>query len=215
MLFIGFPAPFGPLLAELPDGHPLWVLFDSVMLRYVKTCTLLDCAKLTKDTAARLGLKTDKRLPWFVPPEKKGPDPMLQSTDMETGEKIHRVHVRGIGVDGWDGTADGVGAYENERSLQDIFGLFGEVKAVTIRHRIDEEAKQNTSWALVELDTLEAVEQVLVAVQPPRALLAGSNVLKVTKFDKEIAKTSTGGMIAALAKHDSLMSLAMASGLEK
>jgi hypothetical protein len=132
------------------------------------------------------------------------------------------------------------------------------VKAVTIRHRIDADTKQNTSWCLVELDSLEAVEAALAAVKPPRALIAGArktqtvdclcsfltkhdekrpfaktgtnrrkaetkgnlfcifiaagtNVLKVTKFDKEVAKNSTGGMVTALAKMTSLMGAAMAT----
>jgi hypothetical protein len=33
--------------------------------------------------------------------------------------------------------------------------------------------------------------------------------MKYTKCDKEIAKSSVGGIIAALAKHDRLMGLAM------
>jgi hypothetical protein len=48
------------------------------------------------------------------------------------------------------------------------------VKAVTIRHRIDADTKQNTSWCLVELDSLVAVEAALAAVEPPRALIAGA-----------------------------------------
>jgi hypothetical protein len=42
-------------------------------------------------------------------------------------------------------------------------------------------------------------------------IAAGANVLKVTKFDKEVAKNSTGGMVTALAKMTSLMGAAMAT----
>ena len=66
-------------------------------------------------------------------------------------------------------------------------------------------------WALVELDSNEAVEAVMAAVEPPRGLLAGSNVMKVTKFDKKIAQESTGGMKQALKAINSLMGAAMAA----
>ena len=124
---------------------------------------------------------------------------MIQAAEAET----HLVHVRGIGVDGWDGTDAGVGSFENEASLKEIFGLFGAVKALYIRHRADAEAEANTSWALIELETADEVEAVLAAVVPPRALVAGSNILKVVKFDKEIAAGSTGGMVEAVRCMDS------------
>ena len=57
----------------------------------------------------------------------------------------HNIHVGGIGVDGWDGTEEGVGRYENEESLEEIFGAFGSFIQATIRHRIAD--GQNTIWA--------------------------------------------------------------------
>ena len=34
-----------------------------------------------------------------------------------------QVHVRGVGVDGWDGTESGVGTYENEAALKETWQL--------------------------------------------------------------------------------------------
>jgi hypothetical protein len=86
----------------------------------------------------------------------------------------------------------------------------GTVKAVTIRHRIDKEANANTSWALVEMDTEEAVSAVVAAVTPPRGLLAGTNPMRIEKFSEKIAAASTGGMKQALKNITSLMGAAMA-----
>ena len=153
MLYIGFPAPFAGILGELPDGHPLWVLFDAAFGRYVKCCDLLDCPAFTIATAERLGLEVDPALPWFVEP------PVPEANGDAAPEQIYRIHVRGIGVDGWDGTEAGTGSYENEEALKKIFAEFGEVKAVTIRHRIED--GKNTSWALIELDSAEAVDKAV------------------------------------------------------
>ena len=71
--------------------------------------------------------------------------------------------MRGIGVDGWDGSEAGTGSYENEEALKKIFAQFGEVQAATIRHRIED--GKNTSWALIELDSAEAVDKALSAEQ--------------------------------------------------
>ena len=262
MLYIGFPAPFAGILGELPDGHPLWVLFDAVFGRYVKCCDLLDCPAFTIATAERLGLQVDPALPWFVEP------PAPEANGDAAPEQIYRIHVRGIGVDGWDGSEAGTGSYENEEALKKIFAEFGEVKAATIRHRIED--GKNTSWALIELDSAEAIDKALAAEQvkvrsdappPPRfhpwfgcfraksdrraacccrpffGLLgrghlpphlpatlsgasfsrcafwqAGSNPLRIERFDTEIAAASTGGMVAALKAHSgSIMGAAMAS----
>jgi hypothetical protein len=42
------------------------VLFDACFGRYTKACKMLNAPKYTMDTAKRLGLEVDKRLPWFV-----------------------------------------------------------------------------------------------------------------------------------------------------
>ena len=71
MLFIGVCVPFGPLLESLPDGHPLWVLFDQVWPRFLKCTAYLDCAELTIRTAKQLGLEVDPNLPAYVEPPRK------------------------------------------------------------------------------------------------------------------------------------------------
>ena len=47
-----------------------------------------------------------------APPEE---EVQAQAAKREAGPAAeHQIHVRGIGVEGWDGTEDGVGTYENE-----------------------------------------------------------------------------------------------------
>ena len=53
---------------------------------------------------------------------------------------------RGIGAEDWDGSEHGVGRYENEASLREIFAPFGMFLSAAIRHRIQD--GKNTSWAL-------------------------------------------------------------------
>ena len=83
------------------------------------------------------------------------------------GHQIHEIHVRGIGKDGWDGTDEGCGTYENEAALKKIFSPFGEFMHATIRHRIDtidiegSPQRSNTSWALVAASS-QAITQFLV-----------------------------------------------------
>lgn len=98
------------------------------------------------------------------------------------------IHVRGIGVDSWDGTEAGVGAYENEQALRTIFEAFGPVEKVTVRHRI--ENGKNTSWALVNMKTAEGVEGAMHA----GTIMAGSNPLELHLFNGELASASTGFM---------------------
>ena len=106
---------------------------------------------------------------------------------MEAG---HQIHVRGIGVDGWDGTEEGRGTYENEQALAKIFAPFGQCLSVKIRHRIDVADGANTSWALVTMATSDAAEAALAAP----AVMAGKNKLKLTRFNKKMAKNSQGAM---------------------
>ena len=98
------------------------------------------------------------------------------------------IHVRGIGVDGWDGTPEGRGAYENEDALEKIFSAFGVFVQATIRHRIAD--GKNTSWALVEMETTEAVDAALAA----KEVMAGSQPLVLTRFSTKTAEASTGAM---------------------
>jgi Ca2+-binding EF-hand superfamily protein len=118
----------------------------------------------------------------------RSPSPTLPSEDGDEQVR-HQLHVRGIGVDGWDGTEDGVGAYESEEALQKIFSAFGRVLFSKIRHRVADGA--NTSWALITMGNAEAVDAALAAEE----VLAGTQPLVVTRFDADQAAASKGGMV--------------------
>ena len=47
-------------------------------------------------------------------------------------EQTH-IHVRNIGVHGWDGGADSEGTYESEDKLREIFSVFGPFVQATVR----------------------------------------------------------------------------------
>ena len=47
-------------------------------------------------------------------------------------------HVRGIGVEGWDETDEGVGKYENETALRHIENFGRVIEIAKIRHRIQD-----------------------------------------------------------------------------
>ena len=98
------------------------------------------------------------------------------------------MHVRGIGVDGWDGTQHGLGTYESEEALREIFSEFGRFEQATIRHRIID--GENTSWALVTMGDVEGVEKALAAP----SVMAGTSQLVLTRFDKKTAESSRGKM---------------------
>ena len=100
-----------------------------------------------------------------------------------------QIHVRGIGIDGWDGTEGGVGRYENEAALQEIFGAFGTFVQATIRHRIED--GQNTSWALVTMGDAESVDRALAAP----SVMAGTGKLVLNRYSKKQAAASTGAMV--------------------
>ena len=96
-------------------------------------------------------------------------------------------------MDGWDGTAAGVGRYESEEALQKVFGQFGPVLGATVRHRV--ENGKNTSWALVAMGTAEAVDVAMNADE----ITAGETPLVVNYFDRETARSSKGAMKRVLA----------------
>ena len=100
-----------------------------------------------------------------------------------------QIHVRGIGIGGWDGTEGGVGRYENEAALQEIFGAFGTFVQATIRHRIED--GQNTSWALVTMGDAESVDRALAAP----SVMAGTGKLVLNRYSKKQAAASTGAMV--------------------
>jgi hypothetical protein len=113
-----------------------------------------------------------------------------------------QIHCRHIGVEGWDGTDDGRGTYEDEERLCELFSPFGKVLQATVRHRIQDPnnsgraektkgPRANTSWALVTmLDTESADRAIQVGVT------AGSTELKLTRFNQALADSSSGGMVA-------------------
>lgn len=106
---------------------------------------------------------------------------------------LHQIHVRGIGVDGWDGSDHGVGKYENETALRHIFEAFGRVIEVArVRHRIDD--GKNTSWALVTMGSAAAVDRAILASESS-GVFAGSQRLILTKFSQKQASASKGGML--------------------
>ncbi len=114
----------------------------------------------------------------------RSPSPMSEET-----VEMHQLHVRGIGVDGWDGDEESIGTYETEEALERIFSAFGRVLFSKIRHRVVD--GENTSWALVTMGSEEAVEQALAADE----VLAGSQPLVVTRFDPAQAAASKGAMV--------------------
>ena len=110
-----------------------------------------------------------------------------------------QVHVRGIGADGWDGTPDGVGHYENFGALAKIFSPFGDFEQATVRHCI--EGTVNTSWALVTMANPQSVDAILKAHEEA-PIYAGSSRLVLNRFDKKAAKNNTGRMVAVQMQDD-------------
>ena len=100
----------------------------------------------------------------------------------------HNIHVGGIGVDGWDGTEDGVGTYESKEELEKIFGEFGTFVGAQIRHRIRD--GENASWALVTMGDADSVDRALA--EP--AVMAGKTKLTLSRYSKQKAAASTGAM---------------------
>jgi Ca2+-binding EF-hand superfamily protein/CRP-like cAMP-binding protein len=116
------------------------------------------------------------------------PEPEQQPAALPTGNMIH---VRGIGVDGWDETPDGKGDYENDAALKKLFSPFGQFQQATIRHRIED--SKNTSWALVTMEKPEAIEAILRS-HAEAPIFAGSSRLTINRFSQTQAKLSKGGM---------------------
>jgi hypothetical protein len=105
--------------------------------------------------------------------------------------KLAKLHVRQIGVHGWDGTAEGVGAYESETALAGLFDRFDSFVRATVRHRV--EAGRNTSWAIVTMSSADAAERALSAASSAD-LLAGDTPLHVERFSALQADASDGAM---------------------
>ena len=64
----------------------------------------------------RSALGEDAGLAEGLPPEQSG-----STLQGEEEVELHQIHVRGIGVDGWDGAEDSIGTYETEEALAEIF----------------------------------------------------------------------------------------------
>ena len=88
-----------------------------------------------------------------------------------------QIHVRGVG-----------GALEVKAALVSVFVQFGPVVATSVRHRIDEETGENTSWALVTMGRRESAEAVMAGAASLPAPLT------VTRFSQKQADESTGQM---------------------
>ena len=123
-----------------------------------------------------------------MPPPELEPEPEQEPRALPPSSILH---VRGIGVDGWDGTPDGKGDYESEAALKALFRPFGDCQQATIRHRITDGA--NTSWALVTLSDASTVDRILKS-HAEAPLFAGKTKLVLTRFSPTQAKQSTGGM---------------------
>ena len=140
----------------------------------------------------------------IAPPEDEPPAP----------PPVSNLHVRGIGVDGWDGTDDGVGTYESEAALKKIFEVFGPFVQATVRHRIAD--GKNTSYAIVTMLTNEAVEAALNSEEP---VMAGRHPLTLTRFSAKTASESTGAMggirVAARAKIKDALAVMPAESFEQ
>jgi calcium-binding protein CML len=138
-----------------------------------------------------------------------GAVPQPQNDEVPPGTQIH---VRGIGVDGWDSTPEGKGSHESESALKAIFEQYGKFLQATIRHRIEgpsgkwdpkttpaadwpREGSKNSSWALVTMETTSAVDAALEASEL-EGVYAGAQLLKLTRFSKDVASTSGGAMAA-------------------
>ena len=133
--------------------------------------------------------------------------PIDDGNDDDGPDPGSQLHVRGIGVHGWDGTDNGEGEFENEEALGVLFGQFGKFLHCTVRHRIQDPnspepkmrgPRANASWALVTMADKEAGEKAFAAAESDKGLMAGGHRLKVTRFSKKVAKSSTGKMGAVL-----------------
>ena len=107
-----------------------------------------------------------------------------------------QIHVRGVGKHGWNGKAEGRGEYESEPKLRALFAFAGAVVGVHVRHRIDMETGENTSWALITFATKAMAEKALEKAEGldgGDGIMAGTVQLQVTRFSSKQAARSTGG----------------------
>jgi hypothetical protein len=127
----------------------------------------------------------------------------LETETLET-KSGSQLHVRGVGVNGWDGSEQGVGIDENEGALQKIFSSFGSVLNVAIHHRIQMKPVplapegtpyqlQNTSWALITMQDSASVDRALSQAEQAGVIDSAGNRLVVTRFSEKQDQGSKGG----------------------
>lgn len=148
-----------------------------------------------RDAGGRSSTINAEQLERFVGTRRPVPESAIDLTG------LHQLHVRGIGVHGWDGTSTGKGTYEDAQKLKTLFMPFGRVTEVAkVRHRIADH--QNTSWALITMETAEGVERALLAAEGD-GVFAGSHRLVINKFSQKQAAVSKGAMgIAQVQAHE-------------
>jgi CBS domain-containing protein len=99
---------------------------------------------------------------------------------------MYGLHVRRVGEEGWDGTLDGRGTYEEPAKLESLFSQYGRVAKVSkVRHRIQD--GKNTSWAIVMMETAEGMNAAIEGT-----IMVGETKLQVAPFSPKVALASTG-----------------------
>ena len=169
-----------------------------------------DCAAFFPQVVERLAPGEKRADSSAISPKLSGSPRSLRQSEgaATTPVEGRQLHVRGIGVDGWDGTTEGFGTYESEEALRKIFSEFGEFEQATIRHRIT--GGQNTSWALVTMGDVAAVEKALAAP----SVMAGSTRLVLNRFDKKTAAASRGQMKKVQERDKELRRVGLSSGVK-
>eukprot|EP01046_Picozoa_sp_COSAG06_P002753 COSAG06_NODE_100_length_24132_cov_93.237507_14_plen_1117_part_00 len=112
----------------------------------------------------------------------------IQAKAQTTGsvDGMYALHVRHVGEEGWDGTPDGRGTYEQPAKLESLFSQFGNVVKVSkVRHRIQD--GRNTSWAIIMMETMDGMNAAIEGT-----IMTGETKLKVAPFSPKVALASTG-----------------------
>jgi hypothetical protein len=193
--------PWSQILAEIGSSGQVDLLTFAVVLTMVSGC---GTEKLSKEEVERLFGQVQSSTCYMAGEKGGGSSGTIVAEQLTTfmnlkrqvtrsgPELLHQVHVRGVGVDGWDSTAAGKGTYEDAEKLKAIFMPFGGVVEVAkIRHRVVDGA--NTSWALVTMATAEGV-RAAVSKSEGEGVFAGSGRLVVTVFSQKQAAVSKGAM---------------------
>jgi chloride channel 7 len=107
-----------------------------------------------------------------------------------------QVHVRRVGLEGWDGQPESCGTYEDVGKLRQIFSAYGECVSAVVRHRVEGEGASlsNTSWAVVTMKDAQSVERAMEAAKRGGGVCAGGTTLELNRFSGRQAAASTGMM---------------------